>query len=61
MTDQQAALTPASKCERGFYWRPMSCAPAGGETIMARRVPEDSADGNLGQKTWWGKTSHVPL
>lgn len=45
----------------GFRWRPMSEAPRDGTTFIARRVPEDSQRGYGGNKTWWGKTSHVPL
>lgn len=42
-------------------WRPISEAPRDGTNIMARRVPEDSGRDFIGVRTWWGKTSHVPL
>jgi hypothetical protein len=42
-------------------WHPMSEAPRDGSSFMARRVPEDSERDFAGVRTWWGKTSHVPL
>lgn len=40
-------------------WRPIAEAPRDGTHIIARRMPEDG--GCRGRRTWWGKTSHVPL
>lgn len=43
-------------------WRPISSAPKDGTPILGRcRIPKDGPPRYQIRKTYWGKTSHIPL
>lgn len=60
MTSKPAARTP----KRKIAWMPMDSAPRNGTFVIGQRAYIERSSGRLRyetHKTWWGKTSHVPL